>query len=66
MHTPMREKYLDEAIGHYFIFGTYEDGTVDVSDGQKDVLIRLDPTKAQEVCDAHAEFRAKLYNILCK
>lgn len=34
----MKRKYLEERYGNYFIFGTYPNCNVDVSDGNSDVL----------------------------
>lgn len=59
----MKEKYIDEAVGVYFIFGEYEDGRVTVTDGNKDVFIRLDREIAEQIVEAHDDFRTRLYSI---
>lgn len=61
---PMKEKYIDEAVGHYTVFGTRTTGGVDVNDGNRDVFIGLPLEKAEKIVQAQAEFRAKLYEIL--
>lgn len=63
---PMREKYVDEAVGIFMVFGVHSDGTVDVSDTQRDVFTRLPEDAAEKVVAVQAEFRAKLYKILCE
>ncbi len=59
----MREKYIDEAVGTYFIFGENGD-MVDVTDGSRDVFTCIDRFKAYKICVAQAEFREKLYKIM--
>lgn len=66
MNLPMRQKYVDEAVGLFIVFGTHINGTVDVSDGQRDVFSCLPPAAAHAVCEAQNEFRQKLYKILCE
>lgn len=66
MNIPMREKYVDEAVGNYIVFGWRPDGTVDVSNGFGcDVFTGLPPTVAEQVVQAHDAFRERLYQILC-
>lgn len=65
MKTPMIEKYVDEAIGVWAIFGSYEDGQVNVCDGNRDVF-KLDPDKALLVVNLHDKFREDMYRILCE
>lgn len=67
----MREKYVDEAVGLWFVFGTRHgpDGEVtgvDVNDGQRDVFTDLHPDVADKLVVAQEEFRKVLYDILCK
>lgn len=66
MKIPMLQKYVDEAVGVFFILGI--DGTgggVYINDGQKDVFTSLPLDVAYKVVIAHEEFREKLYKILC-
>ena len=65
MKIPMREKYVDEAVGVFMIFGVRADGSVDINDGYHDIFEGLPREAALRVVDAQAEFRAKLYDILC-
>jgi hypothetical protein len=62
----MREKYVDEAVGIYTVFGWWGDGTVCISDGQRDVFEGVPEDIAEKVVAAQAEFRQKLYDLLCK
>ncbi len=66
MQLPCREKYVDEAVGIYSVFGTHPNGTVDVADGQRDVFVSLPPEVAAQVIEAHDTFRHRLYELLCK
>jgi len=66
MKLPMREKYVDEVVGLYTVFGVHEDRSVDVSDGSRDVFTGLPLDVAEKVIAAHDEFREKLYEILTK
>lgn len=70
MNVPMREKYVDEAVGIFIIFGVRLGGGVDVcSHGgaeTRDIFINLPREKAEEVCKLQQEFREKLYATLCK
>ena len=66
MSTPMRQKYVDEAVGIYIIFDESLDGTaVDVADQQRDVFQGLPRDVAEKVVEAQEEFREKLYALLC-
>lgn len=60
----MRQTYIDEAVGFYFIFGRHADGTVDVFDGTRDVFTKLPEDAANRVIEAQHEFLEKLYKIL--
>ena len=66
MKLPMREKYVDEAIGIYCVFSTHADGTVDVSDGNRDVFNGLPRDVADKVVAAHDAFSKELYKLLCE
>ena len=61
---PMRQKYLDEALGRLFVFGVDVHGNVDISNGQTDVLTAVPPDSARRICDAHAEFMKVVYEEL--
>ncbi len=66
MTLPMREKYVDDAVGIFIEFGTHPDGTVDVHALGRDVFEGLPKDVAQKVCEAHDRFREELYVILCE
>ncbi len=66
MNLPMREKYVDEAIGVYIEFGTRTDGTVDIHALGKNIFAGLPKSAAQKVIEAHDRFREELYTILCE
>lgn len=65
-HLPMREKYIDETVGTWFIFGHHpsDPNLVDINDGQRDVFQAIPKHIAEELCTVQAEFRAKLYALL--
>ena len=66
MLIPMRPKYIDEAVGIWFIFGTNpENGGVDISDGNNDVFTDIPYEIALKLVEVQNEFRNKLYSILC-
>lgn len=66
MNVPMREKYVDERTGIWFIFGESRDKSrADVVDQDRDLFDNLPRDVAEQICAAQAEFRAKLYEILC-
>jgi len=65
MNIPMREKYVDEAAGIWFIFGEYPDGRVDVSDANHVVFSGLPRAAAEAIVSAQERFRRDLYSILC-
>lgn len=60
----MREKYIDEKVGVWFIFGEHPDGGVDITDGDKDIFTGIDYETAEKLCDLQDEFRNKLYSLL--
>ena len=45
----MREKYVEERFPRYYIFGTYKNGRVDVSDGKQDVAVSVTVEFADEM-----------------
>lgn len=63
---PTKTKYVDEAVGVYFQFGVHADGRVDVATVHGDVFVGLTKYDAARVVEAQAEFREKLYAILCE
>ena len=65
MNIPMKEKYVDEAVGIYFVLGVHGNGNVDVSDSNKDIFQNIPLDVAQKICEAQGEFREKLYSLLC-
>lgn len=67
MNIPMREKYVDEAVGIWFIFGEHPGGSlVDISDGTNDVFRSLPRAPAVKLCEVQERFRQELYSILCE
>ena len=66
MKLPMREKYVDEAVGVWFVFGSRPDGTVDVSDGNRDVFSGIPADAAADLTKIQREFRERLYARLCR
>jgi len=62
----MREKYVDEKIGIYMIFGARPDGTVDVANQYGDVLEGLPRDVAEKIVEAHDIFRHTVYDLLCE
>lgn len=63
---PMLEKWVDKAVGVWFVFGVNRtDQTVDISDGRDDVFTGLPPEVARLAIAAHDRFREELYRILC-
>jgi hypothetical protein len=61
----MRENSIDRRIGVWHVFGEHADGTVDVSDGSRDVFTELPRDIADKVIAAHDYFREELYRLLC-
>lgn len=61
-----REKYVDEELGVWFIFGEYPDGDVEIADGNKTIITKISREKAEQVLDARREFMEKMYKILVK
>lgn len=49
----MKRKYLEERYGNYFIFGTHENGNVDVSDGTNDVAVNQPIDVANRLIEQH-------------
>jgi hypothetical protein len=65
MNIPMLEKYVDEAVGVWIIFGEGADDMVDVADQTRDVFAGLPRDVAEKVVELQSEFRDKLYALLC-
>jgi putative transposase len=61
----MREKYVDEKIGIYMIWGTRPDGTVDVADQRGDIFDGVPKDIAEKIIAAHDLFRHTVYDLLC-
>ena len=58
-NAPYRTKYLTEetlALNHWFIFGTYPDGSVGISDGTNDIMEWVPREQAVRICAARAAF----------
>jgi hypothetical protein len=52
----MKEKYIEERIPRWLIFGIHPNGNVDVSDGEGDVLQNISRELADEVVAARNRF----------
>lgn len=59
----MKQKYIDEKVGVYIIFGQRADGTVDVNDGNSDIFEGVTKEQAEKIVAAQERFREELYNI---
>lgn len=57
----MKQKYIDELVGVWFIFGEHADGCVDISDGTRDVFEHIPRDHAERLCVIQADFRERLY-----
>lgn len=62
--APCREKYIDEAVGIWFILSENSDGTVSVCDGDRDIAIQVPRELAEKLCSMQREFRENLYAVL--
>jgi hypothetical protein len=62
----MKEKYIDEQVGCWFIFGEYPDNTVDINNSIGTVLSQIPKGIAEEIVEAQHQFREKLYHLLSK
>lgn len=60
----MREKYIDEKVGVWFIFGSSSEGLVDINNGTEDIFTKLPKETAEKLVSAQEKFRLDLYNIL--
>jgi hypothetical protein len=64
MKIPMREKYVDEAIGGpWFVWG---ESSMDVVNERGDVFVSLPPDVAERIVALHSQFRQQLYSVLCQ
>ncbi len=64
---PWRTKYLDEetpVINQWFIFGTYPDGSVGISDGQEDIVEWIPRKLAEEIIEARNAFSVKFVEVI--
>jgi hypothetical protein len=60
-----RDKYVDEAVGGIlFIFGEYEDGTVDINNSGGEVFERVPKDIAEKVVEANRAYMERLYSLL--
>jgi hypothetical protein len=66
MKLPMREKYVDERVGVWIVFGWHFDGSVDVSSKGQDLFTQIPLDVADRLCELQEEFREKLYALLCR
>ena len=67
-NRPWRTKYiLDEIflLNTWFIFGTYPDGTVDITDGNTDILEYVPRDVAVEIVAKRKEFCDFMHSKLC-
>lgn len=62
----MREKYIDENVGGYFIFGSssLQPNLVDICDGNRDIFLSVPKEAAEKIVTAQEKFRKELYTIL--
>lgn len=66
MKLPMKQKYVDEAVGVWSSWGTSgPKGTADINDGRKDVFTALPDEAVSLAVSAQSEFRQRLYEIMC-
>lgn len=65
---PWKEKYLiDEThlFKGWFVFGTHENGNVDLSDGTEDIFTDVPKDVAQELIEIRREFIDRIIKIMC-
>lgn len=64
----MREKYVDEKVGVWCIFGhdPKDHNLVDVNDGTNDVFSRVPKALAEKLVEAQRKFRMELYELMRK
>ena len=65
---PWRVKYIDEetaVINCWFIFGTYPDGSVGITDGTLDIMEYVPRLAAEEIVAARNAFAAVVTKHLC-
>jgi hypothetical protein len=60
----VKQKYIDERTGVWFIFGEHADGSVDISDGDNDVFEHIARELAENLCAEQAKFREALYALV--
>jgi hypothetical protein len=70
MNVPMREKHVDENVGHYYIYGVNPTtGNVDVycagGTADDDVFADLPADVGNALVALHVEFKEKVYQLLC-
>lgn len=65
MYVPMKEKYVEERVGCWMIFGEYENGNVDVSNGHGDIFCNLPRDAAEKIIELQNKFYQELVKILC-
>lgn len=66
---PWKPKYLTDetpVMRRWFIFGEHPNGTVDVSDGDQDIFIRLPRESAQRIIAARTELANVIEAELCR
>jgi hypothetical protein len=57
--APFKSKYLDEetpATASWVVFGVHADSTVDISDGQSDIITNVPKDVAKKIIDARNTF----------
>lgn len=62
----LREKYFDEQFPFYFVFGNYQNGNVDLTDGQRDVYENITPELATKIMHERNSMVSGLYKLLGK
>ena len=65
---PIKAKYIDEEtpmLRSWFVFGHHDDGTVDIADGQQDVLTHVPREDADRIVTARNAFVSHVLSLLC-
>lgn len=61
---PCREKYIDETVGIWIILGERSNGTVDITDGTRDIAYGISRETAEKLCDLQEKFRESIYDLV--
>lgn len=58
-NAPFKPKYVEDEtpmLARWMVFGTYDDGTVGISDGQEDIFVGVPPAAAESIVQARDVF----------